>query len=238
MKLKYMLLIATLIGFSTSYAGDIFAPAKPQKPFTAPTTHGPGTLVGLDFGYYHNTYHDHSAGKTTNPGPSGYVGFMPNVQFYLLNNWAASIGIGINSYHDVSDFSPFHSDEKEMYFGPSLSLYHYCDDPCDDDLYPFFGFDAFYYTGPRTYTHWQDNGPDLTHHVEKGKLTESGLGIFGGANYNLGKHFGVSGRVNVLDYTMDKTVYDKTNPDYFRSSGHLNIFREARAGIYLRIGNK
>lgn len=239
MKLKYILLIATIVGFSKINAGDILTPAHPKTTLKATKTSRPGNLVGCDLAFSRNSYHNSNAGKKSNISTSGSFSIIPTFQFNVASNWAASIGLRVDSYNGKYDNAPFHSEEKEMSYGPSLSIYHYCDDPCDeDDWSPFVGANVGYYAGPRKYITWDDNTPNQAHHVENGKISSFEGGIFTGTYYRLNDNFGAMAKVSLFDFNTYKTVYSKSSPDSFGSNSHFDLFSGGNVGIYYNLGER
>lgn len=196
---------------------------------------GPGTLVGLDLAYQRNGYFSTTNNSTTNEGPSNWFMFAPAFQMRIKNNWAGEVAVGAAMYKDRFNYSNGYNEEKETYYGPRLSIIRYCDDPCDDDWYPFAGISFSYYAGKREYSS-HNNNTNVTTSID-GKVNTVGAGFFGGSYYALGHSFGLIGRVQVLNYNTFRTYQDKSDMKDYSTVKQFNFFNGGSLGVYFKVGS-
>lgn len=202
-------------------------------------TQGPGTLIGLNYGMYHNGYHSFSGSKSTNNGPVFSQTFTPAFQTQLSGQWYGSLGFGYNTYKSTDYYTQgivnFTNTVNENYFGPSLEVLRYCDDPCDDDdWYPYMGLDLSYFAGSRKESTYDDATKKTS--TVNGKVMDLNVGLVGGAYYDLGKNFGLFGRMNMLSWDRFKTIDNKANENNYRVKTGFNFFNGGSLGLYFKLG--
>jgi hypothetical protein len=192
--------------------------------------------IGLDLDFSSGNTIRYADGNDVQDAPSINYSISPNFRMPLSREFAGAVGLNYGTRTETVKSDNFTEETKTVSFGPSLSIYRYCD-PCwseEDcmDFFTFLGFDFDYCSGKREYEYLfhQNNSTIRT----TGSVRSISTALTAGALYRLMPNIYVQGNVNALSFMNTRTIWDNSDKNDYQRNNRVSLFRVVQVGL---VGN-